>query len=61
MRCNACGCTDQLACLMPDGPCRWSFPVEELGPGVGICSACLELSRIAYLEATGRGQEAPAP
>lgn len=33
-KCRVCGCTNAVACVTPDGPCRW---VAE-----DLCNACAE-------------------
>lgn len=34
--CAACGCTEEDACIGPDGPCAWLFP--------NLCSSCVEIA-----------------
>jgi len=39
--CRICGCTDEIACETPDGPCHWVEP--------DLCSACAGLQPVLAL------------
>lgn len=42
--CDACGCTDERACVVDGVPCCW-VEVEGVA-GRGICSACVDRFRL---------------
>lgn len=37
--CLLCGCTDNQACMTPDGACSWVF--VDRARKLGVCSACV--------------------
>lgn len=53
-RCTVCGCTDNAACLTPDGFCSWVAP--------NLCSACVTSSRAVDVVAGDFAEDLrPAP
>lgn len=38
LSCIACGCDEEHACVISDGPCAWAA-IDEVA-GVGLCTAC---------------------
>lgn len=51
MICVQCECDEDNACHTASGPCSWAF---DVGPGVGVCTACRDEMHAAYLAATGQ-------